>query len=382
MKSIYLDYAAATPMDPTVLEAMKPYFSAKFYNPSATYLAARAVKHDLADFRARVAAVLGARPAEVVFTAGATEANNLAIRGIVERFPKAEVLVSAVEHESVLAPAEQLKHKLIPVDENGVIILNKLSSLITDKTVLVSVMLVNNELGTAQPLREISNLIQTVKKARLVKGNKLPLYLHSDAAQAPNYLDMHISRLGVDLLSINGGKIYGPKQSGVLYVKAGTKLAAQIIGGGQEFNLRSGTENVAAMAGLATALEIASQKRVSEIKRLTILRQYFEKLILEKLPGVTVNGLAKHRAPHILSVMFEGRDNERLMMELDEQGVQCAVGSACSASSEDASHVLRAIGLSEAQARSTLRFSLGRHTTQSDIEQTIKLLVKLTESNR
>jgi cysteine desulfurase len=343
---------------------------------------ARAVKKDLADFRAKVAAILGCRPAEIVFTAGATEANNLAIQGVMKQFPGSEVLVSAIEHESVIAPAELFKHRLIPVNNKGVIILNKLSNLITDKTVLVSIMLVNNELGTIQPLREVSALIQSVIKTRLEKGNKLPLYLHTDAAQATNYLDLHVSRLGVDLLSINGGKIYGPKQSGILYVKAGTKLRPQIVGGGQEFNLRSGTENVSAIAGFTQALETASQNRVLEVKKITELKQYFEELVSSKLPHAVINGVAKHRAPHILSLIIESCDNERLMMELDECGVQCAVGSACSASSEEASHVLAAIGLSKMQARSTLRFSLGRQTTQQDIDQTIKLLVELTESNR
>jgi cysteine desulfurase len=382
MKSIYLDYAAATPMDPVVLAAMKPYFLDRFYNPSATYLAARAVKDDLADFRAKLAAILGCRPAEIVFTAGATEANNLAIQGVMEQFPDAEVLVSAIEHESVLAPAELFESKLIPADDKGAVILNKLSNLITDKTVLVSMMLVNNELGTVQPLREAANLIQTIKKTRLEKGNRLPIYLHCDAAQATNYLDLHTSRLGVDLISINGGKIYGPKQSGMLYVKAGTKLWPQIVGGGQEFNLRSGTENVAAIAGFVKAIELASQDRLEEAKRLTELRQHFESLALERIPNLRINGLAKHRAPHILSLTIEGYDNERLMMELDEKGVQCAVGSACSASSQEASHVLRAIGFNEAQARSTLRFSLGRQTTKQDIDRTIELLAELTESNR
>jgi cysteine desulfurase len=213
MKRIYLDYAAATPMTPEVLKAMEPYFSQKFYNPSASYLAARAARQDLNQARAAVARPLGARPAEIIFTAGATEANNLAIQGIMRQFPDGEVLVSAIEHESVLEPAGLFQPKLIPVDGEGLIILNKLSNLISDNTVLISVMLVNNELGTIQPLHEVAGLVKETLQKRLAKGNKTPLYLHTDAAQAANYLDLHTSRLGIDLMSLNGGKIYGPKQS-------------------------------------------------------------------------------------------------------------------------------------------------------------------------
>jgi cysteine desulfurase len=382
MKNIYLDYAAATPLDPEVLKTMKPYFTDQFYNPSATYLAARAVRNDLESARRQIVGLLGARPAEVIFTAGATEANNLAIQGIMRRFPDSEVLVSAIEHQSVLEPARLFKNKEIPVDPSGLIILNKLSNLINDKTVLVSIMLVNNELGTIQPLREISQILEKIRNQRRAKGNNLPLYLHTDAAQAGNHLDLHVSRLGVDLMSLNGGKIYGPKQSGVLYFKTGINLQPLIVGGGQEFGLRSGTENVAFAAGLAKALEIAQQKRPIESKRLLELRQSFESQLRRLLPEAVVNGSKNHRAPHVLSVTLPGIDNERLMMELDERGIQCAVGSACSASREEASHVLAAIGLSQDAARSTLRFSFGRFTRQSDLEKTLKQLVLLTAHNR
>ena len=382
MKKIYLDYAAATPMRPEVLKAMRPYFSEEFYNPSATYLAGRGARQALGVQRAKIAAVLGARPAEVVFTAGATEANNLAVQGVMRQFPKGEVLVSAIEHESVLAPAGLFSHKLIPVDEQGRIILNKLSNLISDKTVLISVMLVNNEIGTIQPLRDLAGLVKQVNTARQVKGQKLPLYLHTDAAQAANYLDLHASRLGVDLISLNGGKIYGPKQSGVLYVKAGTRLQPMIVGGGQEFGLRSGTENLAAAAGLAAALESASARRASESERISKLRTEFEELLTAKIPTAHVIGSPKHRAPHIISLYIEGIDNERLMFELDEKGIECAVGSACSASSDEPSHVLKALGLSDAQARSTLRFSLGAFTTADELKKTVQELCRLSVNNR
>ncbi|MBI4033717.1 cysteine desulfurase [Candidatus Saccharibacteria bacterium] len=377
MKKIYLDYAAATPVDPQVFSAMQPYFSDRFYNPSANYLAARQVKKELEKARSDVARCLGAKPAEVVFTAGATEANNLAIQGVMRQYPDGEVLLSAIEHESVLEPAGLFNGKKIPVDAAGRIILDVLSNLIGDKTVLVSIAYVNNELGTVQRLSEVSALLAEKRHIRRRQNNELPLYFHTDAAQAPSYFAVHASRLGVDLMSINGGKIYGPKQSGALYVKAGVRLSPLIVGGGQEFNLRSGTENVAAAVGLAAALELPQARRKSEAARLDGLRTIFIDELTKALPKAVINGPKKGAAPHILSVTFPGADNERLMMQLDEAGVQAATGSACAAGSGQPSHVLSAIGLSDKQARSTLRFSLGRQTTTHDINQTVARLQKL-----
>lgn len=380
--SVYLDYAAATPLDPRVLAEMEPFFSEKFYNPSATYLAARGVKQDLASARTTLAGLLGTRPAEIIFTAGATEANNLAIQGVMRAYAEAEILASAIEHSSVLEVAKQFPHKVIPVDKQGIVELNQLEKLVSDKTVLISIMLVNNAFGTIQPLAEVAKILNKLSIARKTAGNSLPLYLHTDAAQAGNYLDLHTSRLGVDLMSINGGKIYGPKQAGALYIKTGTKLDALMFGGGQEFGLRPGTENTAGAVGLAKALELAQTGRRPAVQRVGELRDLFinglGKLELE----VYINGSPKHMAPHILSVTFAGQDNERLMMELDEAGVICGVGSACSASSSLPSQALSAIGLADSAARSSLRFSLGKATTQKDIKITLDLLAKLTAPNR
>src|SRR5581483_1659253 len=252
MKSIYLDYAAATPLDKTVLAAMTPYFREEFYNPSATYLAGRAARQVLNAARSSVARNLGAQPGEIVFTAGATEANNLAISGVMRQHPKGEILVSAIEHESVLAPAGQYNCRRIPVSKQGVVDLTKLEKMLTPQTKLVSVMLVNNELGTVQPIAEIAKLLNMLSNSRRGK-----ILLHSDAAQAGNLFDLHVARLGVDLLSLNGGKIYGPKQSGALYIKAGLELQPLVLGGGQERGLRSGTGNLPGVAGLAKALDLA-----------------------------------------------------------------------------------------------------------------------------
>jgi len=378
-KSIYLDYAAATPMDPKVLAAMKPYFLERFYNPSATYLAARKVRADLQAARAKIDANLGAKPAEVIFTAGATEANNLAITGVMNKFMDSELLVSAIEHKSVIVPAASFKNHKIPVSNQGVIDLQALERLINEKTVLVSIMMVNNELGILQPLRRISLLIKKARANRIKTDNSLPIYLHTDAAQAGNFYNLKVSRLGIDLMSINGSKIYGPKQSGVLFVKAGISLAPLIVGGGQEFGLRSGTENVAGAIGLATAFDIAQTQHTQENKRLTKIRDTFANSLQKYLSTSVINHSLKYSAPHILNVRFPGQDNERLMMELDEAGVQVAVGSACSASSDEPSHVLSAIGLSQKEAKSSLRFSMGRSTRLVDINQIVKLLARLTK---
>jgi len=251
--------------------------------------------------------------------------------------------------------------------------------MIGPKTVLVSVMLVNNELGSVQPLREIVKILNKLSILRKQSGNKLPLYLHSYAAQAPCFLDLHVSRLGVDLLSLNGGKIYGAKQSGVLYARSGVNLQPLVLGGGQENGRRSGTENVAAIVGLARALELAQTARHEETSRLNDLRNLFTVGLANLSPKIVINGPAKQRTPHIVHATFPGWDNERLMMQLDEAGMQVAVGSACSASSQEPSHVLKAIGLSDKLARSSLRFSLGRQTTKAQLQKSLQILESILQ---
>jgi cysteine desulfurase len=372
---VYLDYAAATPVDDSVLAAMMPYFAKTFYNPSATYLAARAVADDLQAARSKVAYWLGARPNEVLFTAGGTEANNLAIDGVMRQYPQANIVVSSIEHDSVLAPAGQYTMRKVPVTHEGLIDLVKLEEAIDLKTALVSVMYANNEIGTIQPIREIMDIISRKRKQRL--GHTLPLLFHTDAAQAGAYLDLHLHRLGVDLITLNGGKIYGPKQSGALIIKAGTILKPLLLGGGQEWGLRSGTENVAGSIGFAAALDLVQSRRKAEIERLQHLQSLFYQLLERELPSAVVNGSRDHRLPNNVHVTFPGHDNERLMIQLDEAGIICAAGSACSASSEEPSHVLRAIGLSVADAQASLRFTMGIGTGEADIQATVRALSKL-----
>ncbi len=376
---IYLDHAAATPIDSRVWTAMRPYFSVRFFNPSALYLPAQAVAKDINRARAAVAQILGAKPAEIIFTAGGTEANNLAIAGILQRFPDGEVVCSSIEHESILRPAAMYPFRITPVHKDGVINLEELEKSITNKTVLVSVMYANNEIGTIQPIKDVAKLLQQIRKKRQQNGTKLPLYLHTDACQAANYLDLHVSRLGVDFMTLNGGKIYGPKQSGVLYVRAGVAIEPLIRGGGQEGGLRSGTENIAGIIGFSSALGLVQAKRHEETRRLQKLQAAFFKGLKEDVPSSSVNGSMKHRLPNNLHLTLPGQDNERLLIKLEQKGILAAAGSACSASNEKPSHVLAAIGLSEATIRSSLRLTMGQATSVSDIIRTLKALTRVLE---
>jgi cysteine desulfurase len=380
-KLIYLDYAAATPMDPAVVKAMQPFFSERFYNPSATYLAARDVHKKLEAARGRVAHWVGARSSEIVFTAGGTEANNLAIRGVMEQFPDGNVVVSAIEHESVLAAAHHVTCREAGVMPSGLVDVSGLIKLIDDNTVLVSVMYANNEVGTIQPLRELSQALEAIRRTRREAGNDHPLYFHTDAAQAAAYLDLHASRLGVDLMTLNAGKIYGPKQSGCLFIASHVQLSPQVLGGGQERGLRSGTENVAGAIGFAMALDLVQNRRHDEVYRLQKLQQLFLNLLSEEIPEAVVNGSRKHRLPNNVHITLPGTDNERALLQLDAKGILAAAGSACSASSEEPSHVLKAMGLSIADAQSSLRFTMGLHTSEAGVRKTVEVLKNIKRSN-
>jgi cysteine desulfurase len=375
--TVYLDYAAATPLDREVLAAMTPLFSEQFYNPSALYTAAKSARQTIETARVSVAHWLGTRPSEIVFTAGGTEANNLAIHGIMRRYPDASCVVSGIEHDSVLMPAQQHDCRIAPVLPDGRLDIEKLEVLIDDSTVLVSVMYANNEVGTIQPIRELAMLLETIRAERRASGNKRPILLHTDACQAANYLDLHVARLGVDLMTLNGGKVYGPKQSGALYVKGGLQLKPLIDGGGQEHGLRSGTEAAASIVGFASALEAAQKRRKAETERLRKLRDDFMDRLQAAIPSVRINGSMYNRLPNNVHITIPATDNERLLIQLDARGIQAAAGSACSASRETPSHVLRAMGLSDRDARASLRLTMGRQTTPEQIERTVSVLSSL-----
>jgi cysteine desulfurase len=374
---IYFDYAAATPLDPQVLETMLPYLKDNFYNPSANYTPALEIRQALAAARAKVAHWMGAKSSEIIFTAGGTESNNLAIHGIMRQYTDGNMVTMATEHDSVLVPARRHECREVAVKPDGVIDLADLRNKIDSKTVLASISYANNEIGTVQPMREVSRLIEEIRSQRQTEGNNRPIYLHSDACQAGNYLDLHVARLGIDLMTLDGSKVYGPKQSGCLYVKAGVKLQPLIDGGHQENGLRGGTENVAGSIGFGAALEQAQQMRPEEVNRLAKLRDDFMEQLEEAIPSATINGSRKYRLPNNVHLTIPGQDNERLLMQLDQLGILAGAGSACNASDEDPSHVLRAIGLTDADARASLRFTLGRQTTAADIEYAVKTLAGL-----
>ena len=374
---IYLDNAAATPVDSRVLAAMMPYFSDEFYNPSAAYLSARKVRADVEEARHTLAKLIGAKSAEIIVTAGATESINLALGGVDGR-----IVTVAVEHASVLETARQRDGRILAVDSKGRISLDELGGSLTDDVTLVSVGYVNSETGVAQNMRAIAEVIQTVRNERQSRGVTTPLYLHTDASQAAGLLDLNVSRLGVDLMTLNAGKCYGPKQVGLLYIRAGIQLKPLILGGGQEMGLRSGTENVTGIIGFAKALELAEKLRGSEVKRLSELRSRLKQRLIDNLPDVRINENAKANSPAILNISVPGVDGERVVFALDEHGVQVATGSACAANKGLRSHVLTAMGLDEATVDGSLRISLGRFTTEQDIDQASQIIVDAINEQR
>jgi cysteine desulfurase len=280
-------------------------------------------------------------------------------------------VTTGIEHESVLATAREYKYREARVNADGIVDIDHLISLIDDNTVLVSVMYANNEMGAVQPIRQVAQALDAVRKAR--KDGR-PLYFHTDAAQAAAYLDLHTARLGVDLLTINAGKIYGPKQAGALFVSSKVALNPQVAGGGQERGLRSGTENVAGAIGLAAALTLVQERRHQEVARLQGLQASFFRQLEEAIPSAVVNGSRKFRLPNNVHITIPGADNERLIFQLDDKGILCAAGSACSADSGEPSHVLKAMGLSDDDARASLRFTMGCGTTEAEIQQTAQIL--------
>lgn len=377
MRSVYLDYAAATPLDTRVKEAMSPFWDELFYNPSANYLDAKKVKKAIDNSRSKVASCLGAKPTEIIFTAGGTEANNLAVRGVMDANPSSNMVITAIEHESVAEPARQYELKTVAVNSDGIVDTDFIKAAIDDRTVLLSVIYANNEIGTIQPIREIAKILKEIKTKRSANGNSLPLYFHIDACQAPSYLDLNVNRLGVDLMTLNGGKIYGPKQSGVLYIKRTVSIKPLVLGGGQELGRRNGTENVPGIIGFSEALVLAQSNKTREVKRLKFIKDNLIKELLSWRVGVVINGSTNKRLPNNLHITIPGLDNERLLMQLDKVGIKCAAGSACHASSNLISATLAAIGLTEDQARSSLRITMGVYTNEDDAKYFLSELKQL-----
>jgi cysteine desulfurase len=371
MDMIYLDHAAATPLDPDVLAAMQPYFAEKFYNPSSPYAPAVAVRREYEAAKSSIAGIIGVRAGELTMTAGATESINLAFGT-----GTGHVVTTTVEHQSVLAAVSRHDYTLVAVDHNGRVDPDAIKKAIRPDTWLVSVGLANSEIGTIQPLNKIAEIIKQVRAERLVDDNTTPLYLHSDASQGAGQLDLHVSRLGVDMLTLNAAKVYGPKQVGLLYADRSTvKLQPQIVGGGQEAGLRSGTENVAGVVGMAAAFTKADAHRNSEVARLSELRNSLQAKLTEAFEDAVISGHPKHRLAGHLHISFPGLDAERLIFGLEVRGVFVATGSACAANKGTRSHVLTAIGLESSVADGSLRISLGKSTEQATIDKAAEHII-------
>ncbi len=370
----YLDYAAATPVDERVLEAMAPYYSERFYNPSAPYALARAIKKDIDDARSSIAHCIGAKPDSITFTAGATEANNLAFAAT-----NGHVITSAIEHESALACAKAREHTLLKVSSEGLINPHDLEAAITPQTEFVSIALANGEIGSIQPIRELAHVVIAERQRRLAAHETRPIWLHTDASQAASSHALNVSALQVDMMTVSAAKIYGPKQVGLLWTRAGVALRPLVLGGGQENGLRSGTENVAGIVGFARAMQIAQENRKDESKRLTQLRNALQRRLLDEFPWAVVSGPTSNsrRLCSLLHISFPGLEARRLVIALDKAGVSVGTGSACAASKMRISHVLKAIGADEPTAAGSLRITLGRQTGKAQIEYAAQTICEL-----
>ena len=369
---IYLDFAAATPVCNRALEASRPYLVDEFFNPNAVYLPAKKVASDYEAAKSAIGRCIGAKGSDMVITAGATEANNLAFTAVT-----GEVLYLETEHESVRAVAKRCNGKPVRVLPSGVVDLKDLKSKITDKTELISISLVNNELGTIQPLAEVAEIIRETKLDRMKRSVKCQLLLHSDASQALNLLDVNVARLGVDLLTLNSAKIYGPKGIGALYVSHEARLNPLIVGGGQERGLRSGTENVPGVIGFAAALTQAKEHLKSNRANYRELK----KILLAELKDYELIN-KKHSLDNFIVLCYDGLDAERLIFLLEEREVYVATGAACAASKGVRSHVLAAIGLSETQIAGSLRLSLGELNDVSQIHEAARIINDVVAKER
>lgn len=364
---IYLDHAAATPVSPNALRAMLPYFSDDFFNPSAPYLPAKRVREAYEAAKSDIAHAIGAKGTDIVITAGATESINLAFTACTN--PSQKILTLATEHAAVLETAKNYPHELVQVDKNGLIDLDDFRKKLSDEVVLVSVSLANNELGTIQPLAEISEILRTARQKRLKQGITTPLYLHSDASQALNLLDINVARLGVDLLTLNAAKCGGPKGVGALYLAHGITLRPLNTGGGQERGLRSGTENVPGVIGFAAAVKDAKAHLSGSRKKYQEMASILRQELAQAVPTPIFLGNPKHQLANFVPVCFPGLDAERLIYKLEQQEIYLSTGAACAANKGSKSHVLAAIGLSDTEIAGSLRISLGATNDLDQIRQ-------------
>ncbi|MGE0040044.1 MAG: cysteine desulfurase family protein [Vicinamibacterales bacterium] len=379
MTRIYLDHNATTPVAPDALARMAEVLGRVWGNASSVHHFGQQAKAVLDDARAEVAALLHAEPAEIVFTGGGTEGDNLAIRGAAEALEPAgrrHLVASAIEHEAVLNTLRALARRgwrvtLVPVDDSGLVSPGAVAEAITDDTALVSVMHANNEIGTIQPIAEIA----AIARAR-------GALVHTDAVQSAGKIPVDVRALGVDLLSISAHKFYGPKGVGALWVRRGVRLVPYLTGGRQERNRRAGTENVPAIAGLGAAAALAREKMAGEASRQAALRDRLEAGLLARVPGATRNGAAHPRVPNTANLSFDRVESESLLIGLDLEGIAVSSGSACSSGTLEPSHVLKAMGLPHARTLGSLRFSLGTGTTEAEIDRVVDVMPRLVEKLR
>lgn len=378
MRRIYLDYAATTPTHPDVVKAMLPYFTEKFGNPSAIYACAQETKAAIEDARSKVARLLGARDEEIVFTSGGTEANNFAIKGTAYANKRKgnHIITNVIEHHAVLETChflEKMGYQLtiLPVDSYGMVSPDDVRNAITPKTILITIMMANNEIGTIQPIAEISKI-----------AREAGVYLHTDAVQTACHLPINVDELGIDMLSMSAHKFYGPKGVGALYIRKGTRLVSFMHGGGQERNRRASTENVPGIVGMGKAVELAMDEMDTEAKRITRLRDKLIKGLFDRIDPLRLNGHPQKRLPNNVNISIAFVEGEAICLNLDVEGICASTGSACSSGSLEPSHVMLALKLPPEEMRSSIRFSLGKWTTDEEIEYVLDVLPRIVNKLR
>ena len=372
---IYFDNAASTAVHPEVVKEMMPYFDIQYGNPSSIHQFGRKAKNAIEKARKQVAALIGAEPDEITFTSGGTESNNTIFLGCPkfqgEKFELNHIIISSIEHDAVLEPVREFEKygvqvTYLPVDEHGLVNPDDIIKSINEQTTIVSIMLANNEVGTIQPIKEISKIC-----------NKYQIPLHTDAVQAVGKIPINVKELGVDALSISSHKINGPKGVGALFIKKGFTVAANIVGGGQENGMRSGTENVASIVGFGKACEIAKEKLNENISHFQMLRSSMLSRIVKEIPYTKLNGHPEKRIFNNIHLTFLGVNGEDLIIKLDEHGIAASTGSACSVHTQKASHVLKAMGFNHEQITGSLRISFGYMNTLDEVEQAVEVLKKV-----
>ena len=388
---VFLDYVSTTPVVPEVVEKMREVERELWANPSALYGEAISAKEKLVEARQSIANILGCQKNDIVFTSGGTESNNLALLGIFEANRTKDftphIVTTKIEHSSILETCKEIERRggqvtYLPVSNEGIVSIKDVKSAIKENTVLVSVMYANNEIGTIQPIKEIGRIIKNWRQknmSRMPLDIKLP-YFHTDACQGAS-LTLDLQKLGVDMMTLDGIKMYGPRGAGILYVKSGTNISPVLFGGGQERGLRSGTENLPAAVGLACAMELAEKMKERESVRLTEIRDYAILKILETFPEASLNGSGKLRLPNNINICFPGLDAEFAVISLDVLGIACSYSSSCQTLKEDSSsYVISALGKADCN-KSSLRFTLGRESTKEDIDNLVLALQKIIKQN-